>query len=260
MKQSVSMEELMCRIGMTEEMAACAHALHLSKEAYDRWNLLFIQDKAAFFEQVKQTQGKQYRQFFLKWYLLKAVDIYAFYQEKNIPDVIYFDTFRDITYWTENCMRDYGEIGLEQYNWLWRHVTGTLFCLGRLQYEIIEGEAPLNLHIPQGESLNYVKCKKSLHSAAGFFTDRSEAVCHSWLLAPALKELLPASSNILRFQSLFEILELDTTSREAEERVFHKLQDDPEHYPETTSLQRTLKHYLLSGRQPGSALGRVKLS
>ena len=77
-------------------------------------------------------------------------------------------------------------------------------------------------------------------------------VCYSWLMATTLKSLLPPQSRILQFQAMFDILE-ERPRRQAEARVFGFLSDNPQNYPESTSLQRTLKAHLLAGGQAMSA-------
>lgn len=45
-------------------------------------------------------------------------------------------------------------------------------------------------------------------------------------------------SGIAEFQKLFDVIDVDFKEREAEWRIFVKVQDAPEKYPEKTSLQR----------------------
>ena len=84
--------------------------------------------------------------------------------------------------------------------------------------------------------------------------------CHSWLLHPALKEILPPNSNILKFSKDYEVLRVDNRDpfREAW-RIFYcdcdtcKIED----YPENTSLQKSVKKWLMDGNKLGSALGAL---
>lgn len=71
-------------------------------------------------------------------------------------------------------------------------------------------------------------------------------------MAPTLKALLPPQSRILQIQTMFDVLE-ECPRRQAEARVFCFLSDDPQEYPEATTLQRTLKAHLLAGGQAMSA-------
>lgn len=265
-----NIKEMYEKIGLTKEMEEVVNSVSVDHNKYLIFKELFNTDIDLFYAQVKSK--KRFRQLFLYLYLNFAFDVYSTYKQYGISDTIYFNTFHDIVIWTLNCKRDFGELGLNEYDWIKLHLKMKLFKLGRLQYEIVESkedilfnqrllkanEKVLNLHIPQGEPLNIDKCKESLKQARDFFGDYKEITCHSWLLSPQLKELLLKDSNILQFQKLFHIYSLDIESREAEERVFLKLQDDPQLYEETTTLQKELKYYLIRGKKIGSAYGVVK--
>lgn len=79
--------------------------------------------------------------------------------------------------------------------------------------------------------------------------------CHSWLLSPALRDLLSPASGILQFQRFFTIYSEDFSFPQAEQRVFGSVQADPQRYTERTSLQRALKKYLLAGNHVGMGMG-----
>ena len=53
---------------------------------------------------------------------------------------------------------------------------------------------------------------------------------------------------------LFHIYEIDESCHQGEERIFGDVMDIAD-YPETTSLQRNLKQYLLKGNTLGMARG-----
>ena len=78
--------------------------------------------------------------------------------------------------------------------------------------------------------------------------------CESWLLSPALKELLEKESGILQFQNCFEIQSVNLENRQAEERVFGSILEDPEAYPENTSLQKALKKLFVRREKNGSRI------
>lgn len=256
--------------GMTEEMNEAMDRAEVSEEEYTGYQDLLKKDPEKFAGIVRKKPG--YRQIFLYLYIRLAVEAKEAYQEAGITDKIYYDTMQDIIIWIENCQKMYGETGIEEGEWLWRHVTLKLFRIGRLQYELIEpqqdtvlnkkmvkaGGRYLNLHIPQGEPLKPEDCRQSLRMAASLFQPFRSITCHSWLLNPILKQILPEGSNILRYQSLFDIYALDPFSRQAEERVFGILLEDKSLYQETTGLQRALKQYLLQNGSFGGAYGEVK--
>ena len=145
-----------------------------------------------------------------------------------------------------------------------------MFRLGRLQFEPIvtkkdmrgkentlsAGTKALKVHIPEGESLAPEVCQASFEQAEEFFKGEYEAyVCESWLLSLHLKEILPETSNIIRFQDLFEVTGTKYSFPQAEERIFGEILEDKGQYPEATSLQRKAKEYLLSGGDLGIGEG-----
>ncbi|WP_372630836.1 hypothetical protein [Cohnella sp.] len=80
-------------------------------------------------------------------------------------------------------------------------------------------------------------------------------MCHSWLLYPGLADIRPPDSNIVKFQRFFHVYDVDPSTREAEQRIFIRTSDDPSDYEAGTSLQRSAKAYLASGRKLGTGSG-----
>ena len=80
-------------------------------------------------------------------------------------------------------------------------------------------------------------------------------VCHSWLLAPELKALLPEDSHILDFQRRFRIQEVDYQGQEYVEWVFKTGNARVADYPENTRLQKSMKKYLQEGGKIGNGFG-----
>ena len=82
--------------------------------------------------------------------------------------------------------------------------------------------------------------------------------CHSWLLSPELRTILPENSNILAFARDYTILQtrMDPTSS-AVSFIFHVpgVPADLETLPEETSLQKALKTYLQGGKTINTAFG-----
>ena len=160
---------------------------------------------------------------------------------------------------------------MKQYQWTSLPIKRKIYRLGRLQYEPSrlkdenweEGkEVPvLEVNIPEGEPLDVQAVKDSFKEAAGFFEEVVSYKydgfhCESWLLSPQLHNLLSKQSNILRFQDLFFVYN-EIPARQAEERVFGKVTDRIEEYPEDTSLQRALKAYLHKGNKVGMGCGFI---
>lgn len=126
-------------------------------------------------------------------------------------------------------------------------------------------EKMVSIHIPSDAILTEYNCKSSLKMAKDFFEKYAAEyanvpyICHSWLLSPALKELLPESSNILKFQNLFTITETNKTAADFMMWIFKKPDIPVENLPEETSLQRNVKEYLMTGGQIGEGKGYIKI-
>lgn len=241
---------------------------HMDEKLYESYKQQLYNDKHSFYDKVKQE--KEYRKLFLYLYVRFAVDAHEEYQAKGINDDIYFDTFSDIQIWCSNCFRDFGEYGIQNYNWFQELVRLKIFKLGRLEFQpyafnydlvlrdkrIFKSEIVLNIHIPQGEPLDNQKVEESFEHARSFFRGIPPIfVCNSWLLYPGLIKVLKPGSNILQFQKHFFVYKIDDTSRQAEERIFNKISDDFSTYEENTNLQRSAKIYLVAGNKLGVGYG-----
>lgn len=261
-------EELLERIHLPEEACRLVRTERISEKEYEIWKKRFYLDTARFIEEWRSMGGRY--TWALEFYLKLAMDTYEEYQEKGYPDKIFDQTFYDITIWCRECYRKHGIYGLEELAWLSQSVKMELFRLGRLQFEpvltekdmkgdrqvIRAGTKALNVHIPAGEPLDYEESRKSFGQALEFFGEEYQVfVCDSWLLSPHLKEILPETSNIIRFQNLFQVAEVAYDSLQPEQRIFGEVLTDFSQYPEDTSLQRRAKEYLLSGQKLGTGAG-----
>ena len=137
--------------------------------------------------------------------------------------------------------------------------------MGELEYELVQEEQrEIHIHIPSDADLRKPSVKSSLEK---FYAFRKEyfpewkdvrLVCDSWLLAPALKELLDPTSNILAFQELFELDIINPEATWFMSFVYPGHETVDENLPEKTTLQRRMKAYLLEGKQVGVAKGHLK--
>ncbi len=197
--------------------------------------------------------------------LLAAARAHGEYVRLGIPEKVYEDTMRCFTRFVKEHRALTGEWGFDRGWWAWRATCLRLFRIGALEYELLSGEKrALSLHIPSDASLDLKACRSSHEAARTFFAAyfpayaRAPVVCSSWLLHPALKELLGEESNIVRFQSLFDIVRVDDCDLSYRAFVFRRTDGDIADYPEKTTLQRRLKRYLLAGGRFGSASGVLR--
>ncbi len=251
-------------IQLDSEARQLVESYQMKEAEYQAYKRLFYADRKSFYEQVKRNEP--YRLLFLYLYVRLAIDAYEAYEARGISQDIYFATFHDIQIWCAVCKKSYGEYGLEEYQWLQEHIRLQLFRLGRLQFQPYtfsreNNQTVLNVHIPEGDPLHPDLVQDSYAQAKAFFKDIPPMfICSSWLLYPGLHDILPASSNILAFQSDYELYEIHHEARQAEERIFGKLCDDPADYEEQTSLQRRAKSYLLAGHKLGNGSGIFRMS
>ncbi|MGN0404515.1 MAG: acyltransferase domain-containing protein [Bariatricus sp.] len=267
----MELQELMNKIRLPEEAQETAVSFLPDEEIYNAKKELFYKDTRAFLKEWKESEN--HLQWLLSFYLKLALEVYEEYKRQGIAEQIYVDTFCDITIWCEECKRKYGVYGINEAGWIAFSIKMKLFRLGRLQFEpmtlqedmtgksehLKAGTKVLNVHIPTGEKLDITECRKSFLQAEEFFGNSYEAyVCDSWLLAPALKEMLPETSNIIQFQNLFEIVNVHYRFPQAEQRIFADVREDKENYPEDTVLQKRAKEYILSGKDIGIGVGFFK--
>ena len=267
----MELKELTERIRLPKEAAEAVLEFKMSDDEYREWKELFYQDMKKFLTKWKERPDRL--PWALAFYLRLSAQVYEKYQEKGISDEIFDRTFYDITIWCKECFRKYGIYGLEEVWWLALSVKMKLFRLGRLQFEPIQlkedmvgrqrtipaGTEVLNVHIPEGEPLDYHACIESLRMAEEFFGGKKQIfVCDSWLLSPNLKEVLPENSNILRFQRMFEVTKVHYAFPQAEQRIFGDILEDKTSYPEDTSLRRNAKAYILAGKDLGIGLGFIE--
>jgi hypothetical protein len=198
----------------------------------------------------------------------------AYHRERGIPAGVSRHTLADLGRTMAVHRRQHGHGGVQTAHWLVRHFRGTLYQLGRLQFErrsvgedtarwitesgrpVPAGDPLLSLHIPDFSGpLTPNACDRSLARAQDFFArhfpeERHEiAVCHSWLLDAQLTRYLPADSNIVRFQRRFRLAPEVTEPADTEPVRF--VFGDPDlpvdSLPRRTSVERAVADHLRTG-------------
>lgn len=159
-------------------------------------------------------------------------------------------------------IRGYDSIRVSQMLWGVYFIRGRIIDVGRLQYELYDNN--IKIHIPGGKKLIFDEVidslKKSRYYIKKYFNlDSYEYYCNSWLLSLDLREILDINSNIIRFQSLFDIGVGDSCVDDILKFVFD-IRDilSYNELEEKTTLQRGLKKYLLEGREIKMGLGKLK--
>src|SRR5262249_30698373 len=115
------------------------------------------------------------------------------------------------------------------------------------------GDPVLHIHIPAGSPMDPAACGESFAAASTFFGRHFPErpfvafTCSSWLLDPTLQALLPAASNIARFQREVYLLPGRAAGKSTLVRVFGDVPPDLTHAPRDTTLRRAILDHLLAG-------------
>lgn len=252
----MTIETLMEKISLPKEGQDCVQDFPMTETFYQSFKELFYEDSKAFFAEADRRTDRE--RLYLYLYIRMAADLYPAFVEKGISGKVYVDTFYDITIWYNQCVKKKGVPGLVEERWLSLALRMKIFRLGRLQFEPDEDRHVLHVHIPEGEPLDDAACGESFAIAEEFFGPEYTIFdCESWLLSPKLQKLLKPDSNILKFQNRFQIEKIIYPFRQAEERVFGRVREDKEQYPESTSLQRAVKAMVLTGEDVGIGYGVI---
>ena len=200
----------------------------------------------------------------LSIYLLACLKVYEKYTSLGIDKNIYFDTMRCFTRFIDECKQKTGNYYFDRQWWTYRQVSMKLFRIGELEYEMDNNL--ISIHIPSDAVLTRENICKSIISAKKFFKEYykdykdSIYICDSWLLSLKLKDYLDENSNILTFQSFFDIVKYDEDNKSFMEWLF-KTNDvnlDINLLKEDTKLQKKIKQALKDNVKIGSAFGKLK--
>jgi hypothetical protein len=153
-------------------------------------------------------------------YLLFTPTLVAWHRSQRVPDEVTRATLADLGRHLAISRRVTGGFSFQTWDWLQHHLTGQLFALGRLQFELRRSGRPVDsvasaedwtlaAHIPEAGPLSPALVDTSLARAREFFAahfpDRPARVvtCDSWMLDPYLAENLDPRSNTSAFARRF---------------------------------------------------------
>lgn len=213
----------------------------------------------------------------LALYLAAACRTQTRYRALGIPDGIFRDTMACFSRFLQETRRMTGKLAFDRDGWAWRQLSCLLFRLGTLEFEyrtvaaeepvppgLAPGDPILSVHIPSDACLSRDALRASYGAAGRFFAGPGAAVCkegapravlcRTWLLAPALRGLLPAESGILRFAADYAVYTENPEDETVYRWLFHG-KKPPEPLPLETSLQRAGAAYLMRGGKIGAAGG-----
>lgn len=195
-------------------------------------------------------------------YLYAALHTREIYVQKGIDEDIFVDTMKCFSRQVNEHLMAFGYYGYDRGSWTVRHLSAQMFRLGILEFEICKDTSTLSVHIPSDAVMTNEALAQSYNLAKSFFANQeveyTGIFCETWLLSPALKELLPHGSRILNFQKDYEIIKLIEGEKEVMKWVYKREYSDLNQLPETTHLQRSIKRHLLAGGSIGEAVGQYK--
>jgi hypothetical protein len=128
---------------------------------------------------------------------------------------------------------------------------------------LTENDPVLHVHIPEGGKMSHELCLESYRQALDFFpryfpdTGFKAFACGSWLLSPQFRQLLPESSNIVRFLNDYDLFPLKSKEEWTFARVFGAPQIDPATAPRDTTLRRAILDFMAEGHRMIAAGGFI---
>jgi hypothetical protein len=198
--------------------------------------------------------------------LTYACETYGEYEKRGIERQIFVDTMKFCTRFIEEHKRLYGNYAFTWAWWFPRQITMKEFRIGALEYEFVNQESKqIQIHIPADADLSPESVQASFKAYERFleqYYPQWKSVswyCESWMLSPALFQLLPVTSNVLQFQKLFQIEAVDYDSEAVLDWVYPGKRVPLSELAENTTLQRNMKRFLLEGGKVGWAKGKIMI-
>lgn len=223
-------------------------------------------------QELKERLGDDPNGFTMLCCMLEAAGRYALprYRNLHIPDAIFVDTMGAFSRFVRESLARHHRYCFDRDFWTIRQLSLTLFRLGSLEFEFVQepdgiaadANGPIiDIHIPSDADLRDEAVDASLQRWNAFtaqhFPQWHDIAkhCTSWMLSPALARLLPESSHILAFQRRFRQTGFDADAPDWREWVFDADPAPVSQLPERTSLQRSMKQFILQGGKVGVASG-----
>ena len=186
-----------------------------------------------------------------------AGDLAEYHRSRGVPAEVSDRTLTELGQQVWVHRLTYGELGLHTYDWLTVTWSGSLYWLGRLQFnlQLTNRGWVCSTHIPRSGPLDPDAVDASLAAAARFFPEHfpdrpvEDFWCRSWLLDPTLAAALDPASNMARFQSRWRLYG-DPMPGDEDALFFtfaRRGEVDLDGLPRDTSLQRAIVDRLRAG-------------
>lgn len=145
--------------------------------------------------------------------LVSAPEVFDYHRGRGITADVSWRSLSDLGQQAWMHRTTYGSFGLHTYGWMQRAWSGAFYWLGRLQFNLdqVDGTWVLDTHIPATGPLTPDGVDDAFARATAFFGEHfadhptGDFRCSSWLLDPQLASVLPAGSNLVRFQQRWRL-------------------------------------------------------
>lgn len=129
--------------------------------------------------------------------------------------------------------------------------------LSRADWELVlkQGDTILDIHIPRKDRFSVEACRDSLYQAFEFFNHQfpeqpfKALFCHTWFFTIQLQQILPAESNIIRFQREFYLYPFPGSLGFLWGFVFGDGKTNLAIVPRDTSLRRSVLDWIENGKE-----------
>jgi hypothetical protein len=129
--------------------------------------------------------------------------------------------------------------------------------LDKADWEVIlqSGDAVLDIHIPRKDRFCVEDCRDSISQANQFFSQQfpeqpfKALFCHTWFFTIQLQQILPPTSNIIRFQREFYLYPFPGNLGFLWGFVFGERKIDLENIPRDTYLRRSVLDWIENGKE-----------
>lgn len=186
--------------------------------------------------------------------LAQLLELKAFYDDKEIPLVHFYESIYDLSFRLERYKKNNGKYGLSERDirWLSPLYKGEIFDLGSLRYQMTdfsnkeierqtyqymplpqmwkdrfpEGTPIVMIHILKDTDFRPEKIDASLKTARNFFQKYFPAhdfeifLCRTWLIYGPTRDILSSDSNIASFSKRFNIIAQNQNTKQALDRIY----------------------------------------
>jgi len=203
------------------------------------------------------------------------------YARRGYAEEIFWEGAAEVKVWGENCKEFKGYWGASHFPWQSTFLRSERVTLGRMSFlpcpykgeqpveisgvVVHPGDTVISVHISASGPLYHEEVLASYDRAWEFYTGKKGPLvlsAESWILHPAMDEILDPQSRLLAFSRDFQRLHyVDQEVYKDAWRMFGAVVEEKpmEEWPRENSLQRGILDWLLSGKKLGTGYGLMVL-